>query len=78
MNEFVEWGSLLNIVVFGLLVGAGVPAVYALGVRAVKNVGARDDAGRLPLWRKAVAVLCFGVCVAVVVTGVVFIAAGGH
>lgn len=78
MNEFVEWGSLLNVFIFGLLVGAGVPAVYALGVRAIKNVDARDENGHLPLWRKAVAVLCFGVCVAVVVTGVVFIAAGGH
>lgn len=78
MNEFVEWGSLLNVFIFGLLVGAGVPAVYALGVRAIKNVDARDKNRHLPVWRKAVAVLCFGLCVAVVVTGVVFIAAGGH
>jgi hypothetical protein len=47
-------------------------------VRAIKNVDARDENGHLPLWRKAVAVLCFGVCIAVVVAGVVFIAAGGH
>lgn len=78
MSEFVEWGSLLNVVVFGLLVGAGVPALYAVGVRAVHGTHARDAQGHVLWWRRGIAIVCFAGCLAVVATGIVFIAAGGH
>jgi hypothetical protein len=78
VNTFVEWGSLLNIVLFGLLFGAGLPAVYAVGVRAVQGNHASDEDGQIRWWRKAIAIMCFAVCVAAIVGGVAFIAAGGH
>ena len=70
--------ALGNILLFGVLLGAGVPALYAVGVRAVQGEDARGEDGRIVWWRRAVAVACFGACIAVVVAGIAFIAAGGH
>lgn len=78
MPEFVEWGALANVVVVSLLVGAGLPALFALGVRALAGPGARDDAGRRKSWRVAVAVACLSVVVAGIVTALYFLASGGH
>lgn len=78
MNEFVEWGALLNIVVVGLLVGAGLPALFALGVRALAGPGSVDADGNRPLHRTIAAVACFGVVVLAVIGALIFLAAGGH
>jgi hypothetical protein len=78
VTGFVEWDSLLNIVVFGVLFGAGLPALYAIGVRAVQGNRAHGPDGHVLWWRKAIAVTCFALCVAAVASGIVFIAAGGH
>ncbi len=78
MQQYVEWGALANVVVVGVLVGAGLPALFALGVRALAGPGARDDAGRVRMPRRMAAALCFGIVVATVVGAVVYIGAGGH
>ena len=78
MNTFVEWDSLLNIVIFGLAFGAGVPALYAVGVRALQGNHARGGDGQILWWRKGIAITAFAMCVAAVIAGVAFIAAGGH
>lgn len=78
MQQYIEWGALANVVLVGLLVGAGLPALFALGVRALAGSGARDDAGNLKAGRRVLAWLAFGVVIATIVGAVAYIAAGGH
>ncbi|MFI2364732.1 hypothetical protein [Promicromonospora sp. NPDC019610] len=33
MSDFIEWGALGQVLVAGVLVGAGIPALFALGLR---------------------------------------------
>ena len=76
MGTFVEWGALLNIVIFGLLIGAGLPGLYALGVRSLDT--STRALGRSALLYKVAAYACFAGVVAAIVFALVFIAAGGH
>lgn len=78
MGTYVEWGSLANVLIFGLLVGAGLPTLFALGVRIVDGPGARDADGNLPLGRKIAGGVCFGATALAVLGAVAYIAAGGH
>jgi len=78
MSSYVEWGALGNIVVVGLLVGAGLPALFAVGVRALAGPGARGDDGRRSLAQAALAIACFAIIIVAVVGAIAFIAAGGH
>ncbi|MGC4175314.1 hypothetical protein [Demequina sp.] len=76
MSGYVEWGALANIVAFGILIGAGMPALYAIGVRALDS--SSRQAGRAATMYKAGAYACFGVVAATILGALVFIAAGGH
>ncbi len=78
MSEFIEWGALANVVVVGLLVGAGLPTLFALGVRSLAGPGARDEAGRVRPGRRVIAWVYFGIVVATIAGAVAYIAAGGH
>jgi hypothetical protein len=78
MSEYVEWGALLDVLVLGLLIGAGLPTLFAVGVRALAGPGARDDDGRRSPVRVIIAVACFSVVVAAIVTAIVIIGRGGH
>ena len=78
MSTFVEWGALGNILAFGVLLGAGVPAVYALGVRAMYGPGALDSHGHTRTVRKVVGLGCFALCGVVALAGIAFIALGGR
>lgn len=78
MSEFVNWGALANVVVVGLVVGAGLPALFAVGVRALAGPGSRDAAGRRPTARVVLALGSFGAVVAAIVVAVVLIVSGGH
>jgi len=40
MNGIVEWGALGQVVVAGLVVGAGIPALFALGLRLLAGTTA--------------------------------------
>ncbi|WP_418275288.1 hypothetical protein ACNHYB_10485 [Isoptericola jiangsuensis] len=89
----IDWTALGQVVVAGLIVGAGIPALFALGLRLV--AGTSQDAARpadagpgepkgpvviarpSPL-RIIGALLCFGTVVGAVAAGIVFLAAGGH
>lgn len=86
----IDWTALVQVVVAGLVVGAGLPALFALGLRLVAGTGehhAPGKAGRTsgpvviarpsPL-RMVGALLCFGTVVGAVAAGIVFLAAGGH
>ncbi|PFG44813.1 hypothetical protein ATJ88_3550 [Isoptericola jiangsuensis] len=87
----IDWTALGQVVVAGLIVGAGLPALFALGLRLVAGTGDdRPATGRTteptgpvviarpsPL-RMVGALLCFGTVVGAVAAGIVFIASGGH
>jgi hypothetical protein len=78
MSGFVEWGALADVVLVGLIVGAGLPALFALGVRALAGPGSRDDAGRRPRVRVTAAVACFAVVVGAISSAIVIIGNSKH
>ena len=94
MSAFIEIDSLLKVVVAGLVLGAGLPALFALGVRlaagrttpaAVDAEGARlTPSGdvvtveRASNGRIVAAGICFMVVVLAIAGGIVFLANGGH
>ena len=78
MTTYVEWDALANIVLVGLLVGAGLPALFALGVRALAGQGAKDATGHARTIRVVAACASFAVVIAAIVGAIVYIAAGGH
>ena len=78
MSDFVSWRALANVVLVGLIIGAGLPALFAIGVRALAGPGSRDQSGRRPRVRIVVAVACFGTVVVAVAVAVALIVSGGH
>jgi hypothetical protein len=78
VSAYIEWGALGAIVVFGVLIGAGLPALFALGVRALEGPGARDADGRRSALRTTAGYACFAVALSTIAAAIVFIAAGGH
>lgn len=78
MSDFVEWGSIAQVVIVGIIVGAGLPLAFAVGVRAIASKNARDEDGRIPRRRKLVAIGAFGVVVLATLGAVAYIAGGGH
>jgi hypothetical protein len=81
----LEWAAIWKIFVVSILLGAGLPAVFALGVRSLAYgqggdaethaAGTAAAAGH-PIGR-AVAALCFAVVIAAVALGITFIVASG-
>lgn len=47
MSDFIEWGALGQVLVAGVLVGAGIPALFALGLRLLAGP-ARDREDAVP------------------------------
>ncbi len=78
MSEYVNWTALANVVVVGLIVGAGLPALFAVGVRALAGPGSHDPSGRRPTTRVVIAIACFGTVVTAIVVAVALIVSGGH
>lgn len=92
MSEFIEWGALAHVVVAGVVVGAGIPALFALGLRllVLPDGGASAGAGaaesgapvgartRPRTVRLVGAGLCFAICFGAIVTGIGFLVSGGH
>ncbi len=84
-TTWVDWSAAWRIVVYGLLFGACLPAVFAIGLRALSLppsggmvVASSDDDrvyGGNPLGLVA-AVLCFAVVLAAIVWGIYFIVEG--
>jgi hypothetical protein len=87
----IDWTALGQVVVAGLIVGAGLPALFALGLRLIAGTSgdapSPGDAGepkgpvviaRPSALRIVGALLCFGTVVGAVAAGIVFLAAGGH
>ncbi|WP_265521535.1 hypothetical protein [Oerskovia flava] len=47
MTEFIEFDALLKVVVAGLIVGAGLPALFAVGVRMLSPTGGEPPVSEL-------------------------------
>lgn len=78
MDTWINLTALWQILVVGLLAGAGLPALVALGLRALAPPGASGVAvGRNPVG-VAVAGLCFAVVLAAIGYGIYLIVKGGH
>lgn len=78
MSKFIEWDAIGNIIVVGLVFGAGLPTLFALGVRALAGPGAKHANGAALLTRRVATVTCFTVIVLAVTGTIIYIAAGGH
>lgn len=74
MNAWIDLAAVAKIVVFGLLVGAAVPAVFAAGVR-FNAIGAGSPSGA-PRNRLLIGLswVLVALVLAVVIVGVLFIA----
>lgn len=75
-------GSLGTVVAVGLLLGAGLPAVFAAGLRALSmgqtvTSDGQDATGQTSPAGKALAFLCFAVVIAAALFGIVVIVFGG-
>ncbi len=68
----LEWQALWRILLTSLLLGAGLPALFAVGIRAQADGSARN-----PAVGRAVGYLCFGLVVLVVLLGIAMIVASG-
>ncbi|MFF5175727.1 hypothetical protein ACFY3U_24300 [Micromonospora sp. NPDC000089] len=64
----IAWADLGLVLVVGLLLGAGVVALYAVGIRALST--AEGPTGAAPVAGRAVAVLCFAICALAVGYGI--------
>lgn len=78
MDSWLNVGALVKVLVFGIIAGAGLPALFAVGVRA-QAVGAGTISGqplagdRRPVLT-AVSYLCFALVAVAVAIGVLFVA----
>jgi hypothetical protein len=76
MSEWINLKAIGEILVVGLLAGAGLPVLVALGLRALSPAGA--VAVRPTPARIAVAALCFAVVLAAIGYGIYLIVKSGH
>jgi hypothetical protein len=84
MNQWIDYTALWEIVVVGLLAGAGLPALFALGMRALATPGKdhvrtseHELVGGNPAGI-AVAALCFLIVLGAIGYGIYIIVASGH
>ncbi|HEX3647125.1 MAG TPA: hypothetical protein VHV49_01795 [Pseudonocardiaceae bacterium] len=70
MNDWINLSALWQIVVFGLLAGAGLPAVFALGLRAL-SLGARPgEHSEQIVGGNPVGIVLGGLCFLIVLAGI--------
>jgi hypothetical protein len=84
MNSWIDLRALSEIVVVGLLAGAGLPAIFAIGIRALGmpakgHVTTADDelVGGNPAGI-SIAVVCFAVVLTAIGYGIYVIVASGR
>jgi hypothetical protein len=88
MSSWIDLNAIWRIVVVGLLAGAGLPALVAVGLRALSPRATGSGAtGSGPTGTAtatanpagvAIAVLCFTIVLAAIGYGIYLIVAGGH
>lgn len=78
--NFADIGvSLVKVLLVGLTLGAGLPALFALGLKGLARTEVRPD-GTLAVTAggRALAGVTFGIVTLAVVVGIVWIVSGGH
>ncbi len=91
MNSWIDYKAVWEIVVVGLLAGAGLPALFAIGMRVLgapaRGTAGPDGAARPTRSDKlvggrpaamAIAALCFAICASAVAYGIYIIVVSGH
>lgn len=73
MSDLIDLQALGLVVVLSLLFGAGVPALFAVGVRTLAGGDGRPSPART-----VVGWACFAACVALVLRAVVVLVTGGE
>ncbi|WP_018603951.1 hypothetical protein [Mycobacterium sp. 155] len=75
MNDWINFAAVGKILLFGLVIGAAVPTLFALGVRLgiAATAGPQSSADRRRLLA-GLSWVIFGLVLVVVITGVLFIA----
>ena len=77
MTVWINYAAAVKIIVFGLLVGAGLPALFALGVRLNAEGAGTPNGGAIARKNPLLAMLSwvvFAVVLVAVMVGVLFIA----
>lgn len=73
MNSWINLTALWKIVVVGLLAGAGLPALFAVGLRALspaRTAGSKEAQGGQPSVSSPIGVTAAAVCFAVVLAAI--------
>ncbi|MFI9159459.1 hypothetical protein ACIGXI_34060 [Kitasatospora aureofaciens] len=70
MNSWINLDALWKIIVVGVLVGAGLPALFAMGVRALNPPARTDRAAATPPAAGPIGYLVAAVCFAVVLAAI--------
>jgi hypothetical protein len=76
VSGYINWSALASIVMVGLMAGAGLPALFALGIRALSGEGSHDLDGRRPPIRLAAAVLSLAIVIGAIMFAIKFIVDG--
>lgn len=67
--------DLLQVILAGLVLGAGLPALFAVGIR-LSVPAANSTTQVVPAWRKGLAALCFAVIIGAIILGIMWITKG--
>ena len=79
MDKWINLTAIWQILVVGLLAGAGLPALVAVGLRVLSpGSGAGAGAGSVAVGRYGAALSCFAIVLAAIGYGIYLIVIGGH
>ena len=82
MNAVGIVTDLLQVIIGGLVLGAGLPALFAVGIRMASGSGTVNPDGTVThtkdanLFQKTLAGLCFGVIIVAIIAGILWITKG--
>lgn len=75
----IDWTALAQVAIAGVVLGAGIPALFAIGTKLLSPAQSADGTVvPVTAGRRVLAFACYGICIAAIVAGVIFLAHGGH
>lgn len=76
MNFSALFGSLIDVTIAGIVLGAGLPALFAVGIRLAHGPTRADGSSSSTLMGKAGAGVCFGIIFLAIIVGILWITKG--